>query len=92
MMKTGFYKRFIDDIIAANQGTKKDARRLVDWVYTLWPGIQFTFEWMETELTYLDVNHIMPEGKLETDRHIKHTNLQLYLHFNLFQRRICWKA
>ena len=76
-----FYKRFIDDIIAATQGTKEDAKRMVDWMNTLWPGIEFTFEWSDTELTYLDVKLIMSDGKLETDRHIKPTNPQLYLHY-----------
>ena len=54
---------------------------MVGWMNTLWPGIEFTFEWSDTELTYLDVKLIMSEGKLETDRHIKPTNPQLYLHY-----------
>ena len=36
---------------------------------TLWPDIEFTFEWSDTELTYLDVKLIMSEGKLETEAH-----------------------
>ena len=79
--KNRFYKRFIDDIIAAMKGTKEDAQRFVDWMNTLWPELEFTFEWSDKELTYLDVNLIMTEGKLETDRFIKPTNPQLYLHF-----------
>ena len=79
--KNRFYKRFIDDIIAAMKGTKEDAQRFVDWMNTLWPKLEFTFEWSDKELTYLDVNLIMTEGKLETDRFIKPTNPQLYLHF-----------
>ena len=75
-----FWKRFIDDIVAAMQGSRDDAERFVDWMNTLWDGIEFTFEWSDTELTYLDVTLVMADGKLETDRHIKPTNPQLYLH------------
>ena len=75
-----FWKRFIDDIVAAMQGTREEAKVFVDWMNTLWPGIEFTFEWSDRELTYLDVNLIMEDGRLETDRHIKPTNPQLYLH------------
>ena len=78
--KDGFWKRFIDDIIAAMQGTREEAEMFANWMNTLWPGIEFTFEWSDTELTYLDVNLIMTDGRLETDRHIKPTNPQLYLH------------
>jgi hypothetical protein len=75
-----FWKRFIDDIVAAMQGSRDDAERFVEWMNTLWDGIEFTFEWSDTELTYLDVTLVMADGKLETDRHIKPTNPQLYLH------------
>ena len=49
---------------------------------SLWPGLKFTFDWSNKELTYLDVNLIMTEGGgLETDRYIKPTNPQLFLHY-----------
>jgi hypothetical protein len=64
----------IDDIVVAMQGTREEAKVFVDWMNTLWPGIEFTFEWSDRELTYLDVNLIMEDGRLETDRHIKPTN------------------
>ena len=76
-----FYKRFIEDIIAAMIRTKEDARRFVEWMNTLWPGIEFTFEWSDKDLTYLDVTLVMSEGRLETDRHVKPTNPQLFLHY-----------
>jgi hypothetical protein len=46
-----FWKRFIDDIVAAMQGSRDDAQRFVDWMNTLCEGIEFTFEWSDTELT-----------------------------------------
>ena len=61
-------------------GSREDAERFVDWMNTFWEDIEFTFEWSDTELTYLDVTLVMADGKLETDRHIKPTNPQLYLH------------
>ena len=75
-----FWKRFIDDIIAVMHGTREEAKVFVDWMNSLWTGIEFTFEWSDQELTYLDVNLIMRDGRLETDRYIKPTNPQLYLH------------
>ena len=62
------------------RGTREDAEVFVNWMNTLWPGIEFTFEWSDSELTYLDVTLIMTDGRLETIRHIKPTNPQLYLH------------
>ena len=75
-----FWKRFIDDIIAATQGSEEDAKRLVDWMNTLWEGIEFTFEWSDTELNNFDITLVMADGKLETDIFIKPTTPQLYLH------------
>ena len=37
-------------------GSREDAERFVGWMNTLWEGIEFTFEWSDTELTYLEVN------------------------------------
>ena len=54
-----FWKLFIDDIVAAMQGSEEDAQRFVDWMNTLCKGIEFTFEWSDTELTYLDVTLVM---------------------------------
>ena len=42
--------------------------------------MQFTYEWSNKEITFLDVRLVL-EGVLETDRHIKPTNPQLFLHF-----------
>ena len=76
-----FYKRFIDDMIAAFLGDAQDAEHFVRWMNTLWPGLKFTYNWSNKELTYLDVNLIMTEGgNLETDRFIKPTNPQFFLH------------
>ena len=48
---------------------------------TLWPNLKFTFEWSNKEITFLDVSLIISDGQLETDRYVKPTNPQLYLHF-----------
>ena len=79
--KDRFYKRFIDDMIAAFIGNEQEAEEFVSWMNTLWPGLKFTFDWSNKEITYLDVNLITTEGGgLETDRFIKPTNPQLFLH------------
>ena len=73
IIRTGSGNKFIDDIIAVMQGTREDSDIFTNWMNTLWPGIEFTFEWSDTELTNLDVHLIMTDGRLETDRHLKPT-------------------
>ena len=80
--KERFFKRFIDDMFAATNGTEQQAQQFVDWMNTLWPGLAFTFEWSNREITFLDVKLIMDGGKLETDRFVKPTNPQLFLHYS----------
>ena len=43
--KERFCSRFIDDMFAAAVGTELQAQQLVDWMNTLWPGLNFTFDW-----------------------------------------------
>ena len=79
--KDRFYKRFIDDMIAATSCSKEQAEEFVDWLNTLNPSLKFTHEWSDKRINYLDVTLVMQDGKLETDRHVKPTNPQLFLHF-----------
>ena len=80
-------------MIAAFLGDAQDAEHFVGWMNTLWPGLQFTYDWSNKELTYLDVNLIMTEGgSLETDRFIKPTNPQLFLHYKSNHPRQVFKA
>ena len=74
-----FFKRFIDDMMALTNGTTDDAKEFVGWLNTLWPGLQFTYEWSNQEITFLDVRLVIENGKLETDRYTKPTNPQLFL-------------
>ena len=87
-----FYKRFIDDMIMAMNGTEDDAKNLVDYMNTLHPSLKFTYEWSNEEITFLDVRLVMKDGKLETDRFIKPTNPQLYLHYSSNHPRSVFKA
>ena len=68
-----FFKRFIDDMLSLTKGTKVDADNFVKWLNNLWPGLQFTYEWSEKEITFLDVRLMLEGGVIETDRHIKPT-------------------
>ena len=71
-VKDRFYKRFIDDMIAATNCTQQEANNFVDWLNTLNPSLNFTFEWSNESINYLDVTLVMKDGKLETDRHETH--------------------
>jgi hypothetical protein len=69
-------------MIAATNCSKQQAQEFVEWLNTLNPNLKFTFEWSDESISYLDVKLVMEGGKLEPDRHVKPTNLQLFLHFS----------
>ena len=54
-----FFKRFIDDMMALTNGTADDAKEFVGWLNTLWPGLQFTYEWSNQEITFFDVRLVI---------------------------------
>ena len=80
--KDRFYKRFIDDMIAATCCTSQEANNFVNWLNTLNPNLRFTSDFSHEKINYLDVTLVVEDGKLETDRHIKPTNPQLFLHYS----------
>ena len=88
-----FFGRFIDDMLSLTNGTEAEAVEFVNWLNTLWPGIKFTYEWSNKEITFLDVRLVVGEwGVLETDRHIIPANPQLYLHYTSNHPKSVFKA
>ena len=80
-------------MIAAFIGTETEAPHFVDWMNTLWEGLNFTYEWSNTEINYIDVKLVVTEDRrLETDRFVKPTNPQLFLHFKSNHPRSCFKG
>ena len=59
-----FYTRFIDDKLAAFLGTKDEANEFVTWLNTLWPGLQFTFEWSDQSIKFLNVEILITQDGL----------------------------
>ena len=90
--KNRFYARFIDDMIAATNCTGEEARQFVDWMNTLNPNLKFTMEWSDEKINYLDVTLVIEDGKLETDRYVKPTNPQLFLHYTSNHPQSVFKA
>ena len=90
--KNRFYARFIDDMIAATNCTGDEARQFVDWMNTLNPNLKSTMEWSSEKINCLDVTLVMEDGKLETDRHVKPTNPQLFLHYTSNHPQSVFKA
>ena len=90
--KDRFYKRFIDDMILAVNCTGQQARNFVSWLDTLDPSLKFTFEWSNERINFLDVTLSMEDCKLETDRHVKPTNPQLFLHYTSNHPQSVFKA
>ena len=79
-------------MFAATVGTEQQAQQFVQWMNTLWPGLTFTCDWSNKEIIFLDVKLIMEDGKLETDRFVKPTNPQLFLHYTSNHPQSVFKA
>lgn len=79
-------------MIAATNCSQQQEQQFVNWLNTLNPSLQFTFEWSDEKISYLDVTLVMEGGKLETDRHVKPTNPQLFLHYSSNHPRSVFKA
>jgi hypothetical protein len=58
-----FYKRFIDDMIAATNCSQQQAQQFVNWLNTFNPSLQFTFEWSDEKIGYLDVTTVQSKRK-----------------------------
>ena len=54
-----FYKRFIDDMIAATNCSQQQAQQFVNWLKTLNLSLQFTFEWSDERLSYMNLKLVM---------------------------------
>ena len=65
---------------------------MVDWLNSLEPGLKFTYEWSNEEITFLDTKLVIEDGKLETDRFIKPTNPQMFLHHSSNHPKSVFKA
>ena len=86
-------KCFIDDMILAVNCTGQKAKYFVRWLDTLDPSLKFTFEWSnEKKDNYWDVTLVMEDGKLETERHVKPTNPQLFLQYTSNHPQSVFKA
>ena len=76
------WKRFIDDIFMLFSGSKEQCATLVTWLNSLMPeNIQFTYDFSEEKIQFLDIEIFKENGKLLTNLYIKPTNLQLFLDF-----------
>ena len=90
--KDRHYKRFIDDMMGFTNCTEAEAATFVNWLNTLHPNLGFTFEFSHERITFLDVTIVVENGQLETDRHIKPTNPQLFLHYTSNHPKSVFKA
>ena len=79
-------------MILAVNCTGQQAKNFVSWLDTLYPSLKFTFEWSNEGINFLDVTLSMEDGKLETDRHVKPTNPQLFLHYTSNHPQSVFKA
>merc|ERR1712105_412347 len=73
-------------------GTEEEAKQFVEWLNTLDSSLKFTYEWSDKENTFLDTKLVIEDGKLETDRFVKPTNPQLFLHYSSNHPRSVFKA
>jgi hypothetical protein len=48
-------------MFADTVGTELQAQEFVDWMNTLWPGLNFTFDWSNKEIIFLDVRLLVTD-------------------------------
>jgi hypothetical protein len=79
------WKRYIDDIFVIWLGSHEQLTTFITLINQVHPTIKFTYEYSDTELTFLDVTvykgpQFNDTGLLDVKTHIKPTNKQLYIH------------
>ena len=81
-IKPKFYVRYVDDILVVFNSNEK-ANIFYKYINSLDPNIKFTYEGEKEDLiTFLDVNILKSQGKIDTKWHLKSTNTGTYLHKN----------
>ena len=71
--------RFIDDIFLLWTHGEDLLNRFITYLNNLHPTIKFTSSFSHSEISFLDVNVLLINGRLETDLYVKPTDKHQYL-------------
>ena len=77
--------RYIDDIFMIWTAGPENLKIFVDYLKNIHPTIKFTNSYSFTNITFLDVNLSLNNGKIETDLYTKPTDKHQHLLFLLCQ-------
>ncbi|MCP3929589.1 MAG: hypothetical protein GY705_10855, partial [Bacteroidetes bacterium] len=77
-----FWKRFIDDIFCLFQGTEDQILAFIDFLNSWDDKIQFTANYSQKEVPFLDILVKIENNQLTTDLYVKPTDSHNYLKFD----------
>ena len=91
------WKRYVDDIFIIWTGNTNSLTTYIHKINSIHPTIKFTFEYSNTELTFLDTTlykgpQFPVNGSLDVKTHIKPTNKQIYIHQTSYHPDSCKKG
>ena len=72
--------RYIDDVFAIWSYGEESLIEFIEQINNVHPKIQFTAEWSDRSIAFLDVTVTIEEGRLTTDLFTKPTDTHQYLH------------
>ena len=72
--------RYIDDIFFIWEHGEDSLKQFIETLNACHPTIKFTAEWSKEDINFLDVNVRLKNRQLETDLHIKPTDIHQFLH------------
>ena len=74
---------FIDDIFLLWTHGEDLLNSFITYLNNLHPTIKFTSSFSHSEISFLDVDILLINGRLETDLYVKHTDKHQYLLLSL---------
>ncbi|KAL8598101.1 hypothetical protein ACOMHN_030387 [Nucella lapillus] len=83
------WRRFIDDIIMLWTHGEKKLLEFLNWLNEQHQQIKFTWNYGQKQIPFLDVSISLVEGRLETDLHVKPTDVNMLLPFKSCHPRHC---
>ena len=77
------WSRFIDDVLVLFRGNEKMAQMFFEKLNSLYPQVQFKFEFSETSAIFLDIEISLNREtkKIETKIYVKPSNKQTFLNY-----------
>ena len=86
------YKRYIDDVFGATSDSEHELQSFIDFVSSYHPAIKYTFTVSEKNLSFLDIECQINDGRIHTSVFYKPTDAHCYLNYNSCHPESCKNA